>query len=211
MNKKLLWPFALTTLAIMLNGCGGGSSTINEDPTSGSGSSNANGSCDVSNSDCLQFSLDYPVAGLNFTCSSVANQSFVTKASGNSVVGTCKLGDTANFFLQGTQTKTKIDLGSVSLDNISKIKVVVPPRLKIMDMATALTGVAPVSLSQDDPTIGVAMALVKLFQSIGLERGDNVIGDIQPTQVTEDKKNTLNVVLQNITATEWKSGAYASI
>ncbi|WP_423244109.1 hypothetical protein, partial [Acinetobacter nosocomialis] len=41
MNKKLLWPFALTTLAIMLNGCGGGSSTINEDPTSGSGSSNA--------------------------------------------------------------------------------------------------------------------------------------------------------------------------
>jgi len=78
MNKKLLWPFALTTLAMMLNGCGGGSSTINEDPTSGSGSSNANGSCAASSDDCLQFSLDYPVAGLNFTCSSVANQSFVT-------------------------------------------------------------------------------------------------------------------------------------
>lgn len=107
MNKKLLWPFALTTLAIMLNGCGGGSSTINEDPTSGSGSSNANGSCDASNSDCLQFSLDYPIAGLNFTCSSAANQSFVTKASGNSVVGTCKLGDTANFFYKALKLKQR--------------------------------------------------------------------------------------------------------
>lgn len=58
----------------------------------------------------------------------------------NSVVGTCKIGDTANFFLQGTQTKTKIDLGSINLDNISKIKVIVSPRLKVMDMATALTG-----------------------------------------------------------------------
>ena len=184
MNKKLLWPFALTTLAMMLNGCGGGSSTINEDPTSGSGNSNANGSCAASSNDCLEFSLDYPVAGLNFTCSSAANQSFVTKASGNSVVGTCKIGDTANFFLQGTQTKTKIDLGSINLDNISKIKVIVSPRLKVMDMATALTGVAPVSLSQDDPTIRVAMALVKLFQSVGIERGDNVVGDIQPTLFT---------------------------
>lgn len=91
----------------MLNGCGGGSSTINEDPTSGSGSSNANGSCDASNSDCLQFSLDYPIAGLNFTCSSAANQSFVTKVSGNSVVGTCKLGDTANFFYKALKLKQR--------------------------------------------------------------------------------------------------------
>ncbi|MDR8284916.1 protein FilF, partial [Acinetobacter baumannii] len=62
-----------------------------------------------------------------------------------------------------------------------------------------------------DPTIRVAMALVKVFQSIGLERGDNVVGDLQPTQFTEDKKNTLNVVLQNITATEWKNGAYVNL
>lgn len=66
----------------MLNGCGGGSSTINENPTNGSGGATANGSCSVTNSDCLQFSLDYPIAGINFTCSSAANLSFVTKASG---------------------------------------------------------------------------------------------------------------------------------
>lgn len=37
MSKKILLPFALSTLAIVLNGCGGGGSTINEDPTQGGG------------------------------------------------------------------------------------------------------------------------------------------------------------------------------
>ncbi|VDA10709.1 hypothetical protein BANRA_00759 [Acinetobacter baumannii] len=55
MNKKILWPFALTTIALMLNGCGGGSSTINENPSNGSGGASSSGSCSVTNSDCLQF------------------------------------------------------------------------------------------------------------------------------------------------------------
>lgn len=211
MNKKVLWPFALTTLAIMLNGCGGGSSTINENPTNGSGGATANGSCSITSSDCLQFSLDYPIAGINFTCSSAANLSFVTKASGNSVIGSCKAGDTASFYLQDSKAIRKIELGSVKLDTVSKIQMTVPPRLKIMDMAIGLTGQTPTSLSQNDPTVRVAMALVKLFQSIGLERGDNIAGDLQPTQFTDDKKNTLNILVQNITATEWKNGAYANI
>lgn len=211
MNKKVLWPFALTTLAIMLNGCGGGSSTINENPTNGSGGATANGSCSITSSDCLQFSLDYPIAGINFTCSSAANLSFVTKASGNSVIGSCKAGDTASFYLQDSKAIRKIELGSVKLDTVSKIQMTVPPRLKIMDMAIGLTGQTPTSLSQNDPTVRVAMALVKLFQSIGLERSDNIAGDLQPTQFTDDKKNTLNILVQNITATEWKNGAYANI
>ncbi|MCU4511688.1 protein FilF [Acinetobacter pittii] len=211
MNKKVLWPFALTTLALMLNGCGGGSSTINENPTNGSGGATANGSCSVTNSDCLQFSLDYPIAGINFTCSSAANLSFVTKASGNSVIGSCKAGDTASFYLQDTKATRKIELGSVKLDTVSKIQMTVPPRLKVMDMAIGLTGQTPTSLNQNDPTVRVAMALVKLFQSVGLERGDHVAGDLQPTQFTDEKKNTLNILVQNITATEWKNGAYANI
>ncbi|EPR8176848.1 hypothetical protein QDS94_003322, partial [Acinetobacter baumannii] len=63
MNKKILWPFALTTIALMLNGCGGGSSTINEDPNSGTNNGNlTSGSCTPTTSDngaedstCLQF------------------------------------------------------------------------------------------------------------------------------------------------------------
>ncbi|MGN5756368.1 protein FilF [Acinetobacter calcoaceticus] len=211
MNKKFLWPFALTTLAVMLNGCGGGSSTINENPTNGSGGATANGSCSITSSDCLQFSLDYPIAGINFTCSSAANLSFITKASGNSVIGSCKAGDTASFYLQDAKATRKIELGSVKLDTVSKIQMTVPPRLKIMDMAIGLTGQTPTSLSQDDPTVRVAMALVKLFQSIGLERTDNIAGDLQPTQFTDDKKNTLNILVQNITAREWKNGAYTNI
>ncbi|MBO9529142.1 MAG: protein FilF [Acinetobacter oleivorans] len=211
MNKKVLLPFALSTLAIMLNGCGGGSSTINENPTNGSGGATANGSCSITSSDCLQFSLDYPIAGINFTCSSAANLSFVTKASGNSVIGSCKAGDTASFYLQDSKAIRKIELGSVKLDTVSKIQMTVPPRLKVMDMAIGLTGQIPTSLSQNDPTVRVAMALVKLFQSIGLERTDNIAGDLQPTQFTDDKKNTLNILVQNITATEWKNGAYANI
>ncbi len=34
---------------------------------------------------------------------------------------------------------------------------------------------------------------------------------MQPTQFTDEKKNTLNILVQNITATEWKNGAYANI
>lgn len=211
MNKKLLWPLALTTITLMLNGCGGGSSTINENPTNGSGGASSSGSCSITNSDCLQFFLDYPIAGLNFTCSSAGSQIFITKATGNIVVGSCKIGDTATFYLQGNKNPRKIELGSVKLDTIAKTQPVNLPRLKIMDMAIGLTGQAPASLSPTDSTVRVAMALVKLFQSIGLEREDNVIGDLQPTQFTEDKKNTLNVVLQNITAAEWQSGAYAGI
>lgn len=211
MNKKFLWPFALTTIALMLNGCGGGSSTINENPSNGSGGASSSGSCSVTNSDCLQFFLDYPIAGLNFTCSSTGSQSFITKASGNIVIGSCKVGDTATFYLQGAKNPRKVELGSVKLDSVSKIQMTVPPRLKVIDMAIGLTGQTPTSLSPSDSTIRVAMALVKVFQSIGLERGDNVVGDLQPTQFTEDKKNTLNVVLQNITATEWKNGAYVNL
>lgn len=211
MNKKALKLFTLTTLALMLNGCGGGSATINENPTNGSEGATSSGSCAVTDSECLQFSLDYPIAGLNFTCSSAANLSFVTTASGNSVIGSCKVGDTASFYLQNSENTRRIELGSVELDSVSKVQMTVPPRLKVMDMAIGLTGQAPVSLTQDDPTVRVAMALVKLFQSIGLERGDNVVGDLQPTEFTEDKKNTLNVVLQNITATEWINGSYATI
>ena len=108
MNKSFM-AFALTTLALMLNGCGGGSSTINENPTNGSGGATANGSCSVTNSDCLQFSLDYPIAGINFTCSSAANLSFVTKASGNSVIGSCKAGDTASFICKIPKLQEKLN------------------------------------------------------------------------------------------------------
>ncbi len=225
MNKKVLWPFALTTLAIMLNGCGGGSSNISEDPNSGTNNGNlSSGSCTPTTSDtgaedttCLQFALDYPIAGINFDCSSATNFHYATKLSGNAVIGSCKVGDTARFYVQSKDNK-KVFLGNVNLDTIGKFtavngrtKVINPIYLRVLDLASGITGKTPATLDKNDETIKVAIALIKIFQSIGVENGDNLIGDIQPTQLTDTKKDQLTKISQSITATEFKNGAYASI
>ena len=225
MNKKVLWPFALTTLAIMLNGCGGGSSNISEDPNSGTNNGNlSSGSCTPTTSDtgaedttCLQFALDYPIAGINFDCSSATNFHYATKLSGNAVIGSCKVGDIARFYVQSKDNK-KVYLGNVNLDTIGKFtavngrtKVINPIYLRVLDLASGITGKTPATLDKNDETIKVAIALIKIFQSIGVENGDNLIGDIQPTQLTDTKKDQLTKISQSITATEFKNGAYANI
>ena len=138
MNKKILLPFAFSTLAVLMHGCGGESAKINEDPTKGV-TVTKNASCDVTADDCLQFALDYPVAGLNFDCSSDKINHFATKLDSNIVTGACKLGDEVSFYIQGESSTRKISLGTVKLDNISKLKLATPPRIRLVDMATALT------------------------------------------------------------------------
>jgi len=245
MNKKVLWPFALTTLAIMLNGCGGGSSNISEDPNSGTNNGNlSSGSCTPTTSDigaedatCLQFALDYPIAGINFDCSSATNFHYATRLpekkiiSGgqevfvNAVTGSCKVGDTARFYIQSKDNK-KVFLGNVDLNTIGKFtsidvntKLGNPIYLRVLDLASGITGKTPATLDnngqtildRNDPTVKVAIALVKIFQSIGEENGDNLIGDIQPTQLTDTKKDQLTKISQSITATEFQNGSYTSI
>ncbi|PKF31343.1 putative pilus system protein FilF [Acinetobacter proteolyticus] len=212
MNKKILLPFALSTLAIFLHGCGSESSKINEDPTKGVTGVTSNTSCDVTATDCLQFVLDYPVAGINFDCSSDKVNHFATKLDSNIVTGACKLGDTVTFYLQGEGSPRKINLGTIPLDKITKTKVAgVPARIRIVDLAMGLTGQTPASLSASDDTIRVAMALAKIFQSQSIVDGSNIIGDIQPIEFTLEKKNTLVNLSRDIGATELMSGAYAEI
>lgn len=228
MNKKVFWPFALTTLALMLNGCGGGGSNINEDPNSvGNDGDLTSGSCKPSvsgnssrDSNCFEFALDYPVAGVNFDCSTAIGQHFVTTLSEGLVTGTCKVGDTARFYLQGKSDK-QIFLGSVKLDTIGKYtafvnngtkKTSLPVYLRLLDLASGITGKTPANLEdKNDETIKVAIALVRVFQSIGFEKGDNLIGDIQPTEITEEKKDLLTKLSQNIRTADFQSGAYASL
>ncbi|MDO3665065.1 putative pilus system protein FilF [Acinetobacter higginsii] len=212
MNKKILLPFALSTLAIFLHGCGGESAKINEDPNKGVTGVTSNTSCDITATDCLQFVLDYPVAGLNFDCSSDKVNHFATKLDGNIVTGACKLGDTVTFYLQGAESPRKISLGTVQLDNITKTKVAaVPARIRILDLATGLTGQTPASLSVSDDTIRVAMALAKIFQSQSVANDMNVIGDVQPIEFSTEKKNALAAISRDIGVTELSSGAYAEI
>ncbi|NNP68612.1 hypothetical protein [Acinetobacter sp. Ac_5812] len=212
MNKKILLPFAFSTLAIFLHGCGSESTKINEDPTKGVTGVTSNTSCNVTADDCLQFVLDYPVAGLNFDCSSDKVNHFATKLDSNIVTGACKLGDTITFYLQGADSPRKISLGTIQLDKITKIKVAaVPTRIRIVDLASGLTGQTPASLSMSDNTIRVAMALVKIFQSQSITNDLNIIGDIQPIEFTTEKKNTLAAISRDIGSTELSSGAYAEI
>ncbi|MDR7017012.1 hypothetical protein [Acinetobacter sp. 3657] len=210
MNKRIVLPFALSALAILLNGCGGESSKINEDPTKGTTGVTSNTSCAVTATNCLQFAMDYPIAGLNFDCSTDIVHHFATKFDSNAVTGACKIGDTATFYIQGEESP-KISLGAINLNNVAKVKLPTLPRIRVIDFAMALTGKTPASLNRDDETVRVAMALVKIFQSLGAEKGDNVFGDIQPTEITQEKKNQLAEISQSIGVTELSSGLYASI
>ncbi|MFM2333514.1 MAG: hypothetical protein RIQ74_2361, partial [Pseudomonadota bacterium] len=135
-NKKVLLPFALTTLVAFLQGCGGESAKINEDPNKGVEGVTANTSCSPTNTDCLPFVMDYPISGLNFDCSSDKVNHFVTKLGSNTVTGACKLGDTATFYIQGKNAR-KISLGAVKLDDISKINDsrYPIPRMRLIDLA----------------------------------------------------------------------------
>lgn len=211
MNKKILLPFALSTLAFFLQGCGSESAKINEDPNKGVKGVTSSTSCDITADNCLQFVLDYPVAGLNFDCSSDTVNHFATKLDSNVVSGACKLGDSVNFYIQGALSPRKISLGSVKLDNISKLKTTTLSRIRVVDFATALTGKEPALLSANDETIKVAMALVKIFQSLGIERGNNVVTDLQPTELTTDKTDKLSLIEKDVGVSEFISGEYAQI
>ncbi|MBH2001886.1 MAG: hypothetical protein I8H98_06430 [Moraxellaceae bacterium] len=210
MNRKILLPFALSTLAILLNGCGGESANINENPNNGVNGITENTSCDVSAADCLSFVVDYPIAGLNFDCSTDKVNHFATKIVGNIATGACKLGDNVTFYIQGKSPR-KISLGTIKLDDISKLKLATPPRIRLIDLAAALTGKTPTALDIDDETIHVALALINIFQGLGIEREDNVAGDIQLTELTQDKKDKLIDVSKDIGVQELSSGEYIDI
>lgn len=209
-NKKVLLPFALTTLVAFLQGCGGESAKINEDPTKGISGVTSNTSCLVTKDDCLQFVMDYPISGLNFDCSSDKVNHFATKLELDIFTGACKLGDEVTFYIQGEGPR-KIELGKVKLDNITKLKTTTLPRIRLIDLAMGLTSKVPASLENNDETVRVAMAITKVFQSLGVEQNDNVIGDIQRVELTEEKKNQLTKVSKDITVTEWGNNEYISI
>ncbi|MCH7387630.1 hypothetical protein MMO39_09995 [Acinetobacter modestus] len=210
MKRKILLPFALSTIAVLLNGCGGEKTNIKEDPNTGVTGVTQSTSCDVSASDCLPFVVDYPIAGLNFDCSTDKVNHFSTKIDGNIASGACKLGDDVTFYIQG-ESPRKINLGTIKLDDISKLKMATPPRIRLIDLATALTGTPAASIDINDETIHVALALINIFQGLSIEREDNILGDIQPTTLTKDKKDKLAIISKDVGAQEFKNGEYINI
>ncbi|RKG32023.1 hypothetical protein D7V21_12865 [Acinetobacter guerrae] len=210
MKKQILIPFTLTALMAALSGCGGEGGNINVDSSGSSTGVTASTSCSTTSSDCLEFVFDYPVAGLNFDCSSDTTNHFITQNSSNAVAGACKLGDTVTFSIKGQGTDKQIKLGTVDLKTITSLKISDAP-ISLVDIATAMVGKAPASLDQNDETIKVAMALVKIFQAAGVVNEKNAIGDLQPITLDEDYKSNLKNISQSIDVTNFKDGSYAAI
>lgn len=207
MKKTLLTPFVLTSLGLALAGCGGEKSTVNEDPYKGI-VTYTNG-CDASYEKCLAFYVDYPVAGLNFDCSTDTRNHYTTKMEGGLASGGCLIGDKAKFYIQGPQSERKIVLGDVDLAKIRPLKVNgQPAAIGLIDIASAMTGKEPASMDMSDSTYKVMVGLVRVLQAVGVDQNANQVGDVQPIELTDNLKNNLKDVTADIGVADFLDGSY---
>lgn len=207
MKKKNLIPLAFSSIFLTLSGCGGENASIYEDPNSGVKTS-TNG-CRASDSGCQGFVLDYPVSGLNFDCSSKKIDHFSTMLEGNVVAGGCPVGDKVTFYIQGETTARKVSLGTVDLQKM------VPSKSKgqyayisVADLAEGLTGKQINLESGNDTTYQTMLALVKIFQAIGLKQQSNELGDVQYIHLSNSFKDDLQILKANIEAGDYSDGSY---
>ncbi|MEJ2898573.1 hypothetical protein [Acinetobacter sp. NS-4] len=198
MKNKYLLPFALTTLMAALSGCGGESANVIPEVYD---SSTAHGACTIDSAGCLGFALDYPLDGLNFTCSSDKKNSFVTYLDLQNGVaqGACKVGDTITFFIKGEKDK-KINLGTLNLNEIAKVSTSQLPRLTILDIAFGITGKKAVDInSNTDGTVKVAIRIAKILQALA-QQGNSIMDptDIQALYITDQMRSDLENILESI-------------
>ena len=211
MKNKYLLPFTMTALMAALSGCGGESANIIPEKDT---MTYVNGTCKANDKGCTEFILDYPVDGLNFTCSSDANNTFITLMDfANSVVtGTCRTGDKAKFFMMGSDDR-KISLGEVDLNKISSSDTIgTVPRLTLLDLAAGITGQDAKMLQQSDPTVKVALELVKIIQALALkEQRIEVPTDIQALYITDAVRQNLEKISTSVTAEDIVSKRYVEL
>ena len=210
MKNKYLLPFALTSLMAALSGCGGESANVVPEEYD---SSTENGACTIGTEGCVQFALDYPIDGLNFTCSSDTINSFISIMSLNNgaATGSCRVGDKVSFFIKSEKDK-KINLGVVDLNSIALVSTAQPPRLTILDIAIGMTNQPATALSQDDPTVKVAMKLAKIFQALALQDSKIVEPtDVQVLYITDAMRTKLDLILSSVTAQQIINDQYIGI
>lgn len=199
MKKIYALPFAVTALVTALSGCGGESAKVIPETYD---SSTVNGACKSASENCVEFILDYPVDGINFTCSSDSKNKFVTlfDASEGVSSGACRVGDTVNFYLQGEKDK-RIELGSVQLDNLSKVaSASTPPRLTLIDLASGMTKQQAQSISPNDATVKVAMRLAMMIQALGMKNNQvSSATEIQPVYIGDSNRQAIESLEASVT------------
>ncbi|QIO09671.1 putative pilus system protein FilF [Acinetobacter lanii] len=209
MKNKILLPFALSSLVLALSGCGGESTSIKEDPYAGVKTS-SNG-CEASSEKCHAFVISYPVAGLNFDCSSDIKNHFVTELEGNTVTGGCAVGDKVSFYIQGESTSRKIELGQVDLAKIAPLRVSNQPvQISLLDIAKGMTGKDATEMNLNDATFKTMVALTRVFQAVGLTQDSNTETDLQPVDLYQQLKDKLSILPENVKANDFVDGSYAN-
>lgn len=206
-NKRIL-PFAVSSLMLALSACGGEKTTIHEDPNKGiiTGTSG----CSAGDDKCHAFVIDYPVAGLNFDCSTDNRNHFVTEMDGNVASGGCALNDSVSFYIEGSSTNRRITLGTVDLSKINPANnPSQPARISLLDIAQGMTKAESVNaLDLTDPSFRTMVSMTRMFQAIGINQNSNLAGDVQPIELTQTLKNNLSVLNANVEASQFQDGTY---
>lgn len=210
MKNKYLLTIALSTLMSGLTACGGESANIIPEKNN---NSTVNGSCTVGASNCIQFALDYPFDGLNFSCSSDTQNTFVTlmDLKNGVATGTCNYSDRVNVFLLGKADK-RIALGSFPISNIALVSTDQIPRLTVLDIAKGMTNRDATVLDPSDATVKTAMNLVKIIQALALQQKSiNTKTDIQALYMSDSIRESLDKITSSVTAQQMVNGEYAAI
>ena len=202
MKNKILFPFAISTLLMALSGCGGESANVIKEPGD---EATENGACTPGETNCVEWGLEYPLDGLNFNCSGDTENTFITLFDSKNGVasGTCQKTDNIEFSIQSFGSN-KINLGQIKLSDYASFSAQTQlPRLSVIDIASGISGRRVGDLVPTDPTVQVAMRLVKILQALALQKGSIVNpSDVQPLYITEDMRKNLAKISGNISLTD---------
>lgn len=153
----------------------------------------------------MEWGLEYPLDGLNFNCSSDTENTFITLFDSKNGVasGTCQKTDNIEFSIQSFGSN-KINLGQIKLSDYASFSAQTQlPRLSVIDIASGISGRRVSNLEPGDPTVQVAMRLVKILQALALQKGSIVNpSDVQPLYITEDMRKNLAKISGNISLTD---------
>jgi len=194
-KSQLIGRVALPALSIMalagaLSACGGGSNNL-ADPTV-SPSTGIVACTDTTKCITTQFIVDSPVAGLNYTCGTYNN---ITDATGTV---SCENNSNITFFLQSTDAKHKVTLGTYTL----KRGVATLIRITPNDL------VPPSTLAIGTITAG-AINITQLLETL---RSPNYsYNPSEPTSrlvLDSTVKDAMNALTKDIAATDMSNGTF---
>lgn len=158
-------PFALTSLCLLLSACGGGSNTINENPSAGGGGSNTAVECTSSDTTCVDLVFDdTPVVNLNYECGKYRG------VTSNTGVARCPADSNVTFYLKANDGKRRIDLGSIAVKPVrnsisSEVQDTSLIRITTKDLAESVSNTSISSLD-NGAAATMAINISRLLQSI---------------------------------------------